>query len=109
MPGQQVRIRELSRGGYRAGAAGLCDDQGCDPEFYRRTCPEKGIRANAVAQVDLTRLIPSTLPEDAVKNFGKRVQCIDRSASCRFRVEVTGYCGGTRLESVAARLRGFSR
>jgi hypothetical protein len=74
MPGQQVRIRELSRGGYRAGAAGLCDDQGCDPEFYRRTCPEKGIRANAVAQVDLTRLIPSTLPEDAVKNFGKALQ-----------------------------------
>ncbi|MDB5551794.1 MAG: NAD(P)-dependent oxidoreductase [Rhizobium sp.] len=35
---------------------------------------EKGIRANAVAPGPIwTPLIPSTLPEDAVKNFGKQV------------------------------------
>lgn len=35
---------------------------------------EKGIRANAVAPGPIwTPLIPSTMPEDAVKNFGKQV------------------------------------
>jgi NAD(P)-dependent dehydrogenase (short-subunit alcohol dehydrogenase family) len=35
---------------------------------------EKGIRANAVAPDPIwTLLIPSTMPEEAVKNFGKRV------------------------------------
>ncbi|MDF2974787.1 MAG: NAD(P)-dependent oxidoreductase, partial [Microvirga sp.] len=35
---------------------------------------EKGIRANAVAPGPIwTPLIPSTLPEDSVKNFGKQV------------------------------------
>jgi NAD(P)-dependent dehydrogenase (short-subunit alcohol dehydrogenase family) len=35
---------------------------------------EKGIRANAVAPGPIwTPLIPSTLAEDAVKNFGKQV------------------------------------
>jgi NAD(P)-dependent dehydrogenase (short-subunit alcohol dehydrogenase family) len=35
---------------------------------------ERGIRANAVAPGPIwTPLIPSTLPEDAVKNFGKQV------------------------------------
>jgi NAD(P)-dependent dehydrogenase (short-subunit alcohol dehydrogenase family) len=35
---------------------------------------EKGIRANAVAPGPIwTPLIPSTLPEDSVKNFGKKV------------------------------------
>src|SRR5882672_7405931 len=35
---------------------------------------EKGIRANAVAPGPVwTLLIPSTMPEDAVKNFGKQV------------------------------------
>jgi hypothetical protein len=35
---------------------------------------EKGIRANAVAPGSIwTPLIPSTMPEDAVKNFGKNV------------------------------------
>lgn len=34
---------------------------------------EKGIRANAVAPGPVwTPLIPSTLPEDAVRNFGKQ-------------------------------------
>ena len=36
---------------------------------------EKGIRANAVAPGPIwTPLIPSTLPEDSVKNFGKQVR-----------------------------------
>jgi NAD(P)-dependent dehydrogenase (short-subunit alcohol dehydrogenase family) len=35
---------------------------------------KKGIRANAVAPGPIwTPLIPSTMPEDAVKNFGKQV------------------------------------
>ena len=35
---------------------------------------DKGIRANAVAPGPIwTPLIPSTLPEDSVKNFGKQV------------------------------------
>jgi NAD(P)-dependent dehydrogenase (short-subunit alcohol dehydrogenase family) len=35
---------------------------------------QKGIRANAVAPGPIwTPLIPSTLPEDAVQNFGKQV------------------------------------
>ena len=35
---------------------------------------EKGIRANAVAPGPIwTLLIPSTMPEDAVKNFGMQV------------------------------------
>jgi NAD(P)-dependent dehydrogenase (short-subunit alcohol dehydrogenase family) len=35
---------------------------------------EEGIRANAVAPGPIwTPLIPSTLPEDSVKNFGKQV------------------------------------
>jgi NAD(P)-dependent dehydrogenase (short-subunit alcohol dehydrogenase family) len=35
---------------------------------------EKGIRANAVAPGPIwTPLIPSTLPDDSVKNFGKQV------------------------------------
>jgi NAD(P)-dependent dehydrogenase (short-subunit alcohol dehydrogenase family) len=35
---------------------------------------EKGIRANAVAPGPIwTPLIPSTMPEDSVKNFGKSV------------------------------------
>ena len=39
-----------------------------------RRCSEKGIRANAVAPGPIwTPLIPSTLPEDSVKHFGKQV------------------------------------
>jgi NAD(P)-dependent dehydrogenase (short-subunit alcohol dehydrogenase family) len=35
---------------------------------------EKGIRANAVALGPIwTPLIPSTMPDDSVKNFGKQV------------------------------------
>ena len=42
---------------------------------------EKGIRANAVAPGPIwTPLIPSTLPDDAVKNFGKQVPMKHRSA-----------------------------
>ena len=59
-------------------AARLRDDQGRHSELHRRrwrSCwREKGIRANAVAPGPIwTPLIPSTMPEDTVKNFGKQV------------------------------------
>jgi NAD(P)-dependent dehydrogenase (short-subunit alcohol dehydrogenase family) len=41
---------------------------------FRRKCYEKGIRVNAVAPGPIwTPLIPSTMPEDAIKTFGKQV------------------------------------
>jgi hypothetical protein len=71
----QYRIRQL--GDAKSHSACLCYDQGADPELYRRTrqlLAEKGIRANAVAPGPIwTLLIPSTMPEDAVKNFGMQV------------------------------------
>ena len=57
--------------------AGLCHHQGRDSELHRwdgAVTGAKGIRVNAVAPGPIwTPLIPSTLPEDAVVNFGKQV------------------------------------
>jgi NAD(P)-dependent dehydrogenase (short-subunit alcohol dehydrogenase family) len=42
---------------------------------------KKGLRANAVAPGPIwTPLIPSTLPEDSVVNFGKQCRCSDRDS-----------------------------
>ena len=44
------------------------------PADWRKCSPPKRIRANAVAPGPIwTPLIPSTMPDDAVKNFGKQV------------------------------------
>jgi NAD(P)-dependent dehydrogenase (short-subunit alcohol dehydrogenase family) len=52
-------------------------NEGSDPKFHRRLAQmlgERAIRANAVAPGPIwTPLIPSTMPDDTVKNFGKQV------------------------------------
>jgi hypothetical protein len=57
--------------------ARLCYDEGRHPKLYRRpraAARGKGIRANSVAPGPIwTPLIPSTMPEEAVENFGKNV------------------------------------
>jgi NAD(P)-dependent dehydrogenase (short-subunit alcohol dehydrogenase family) len=45
---------------------------------------EKGIRANAVASGPIwTPLIPSTMSEEAIENFGKQVLRMKRRSACR--------------------------
>jgi NAD(P)-dependent dehydrogenase (short-subunit alcohol dehydrogenase family) len=54
-----------------------CHYQGAKQNFtggLAQMLAEKGIRVNAVAPGPIwTPLIPSTMPDDAVKNFGKQV------------------------------------
>jgi hypothetical protein len=61
----------------QSNVAGLCDNKGCDPELHGGSCPavgrEGGPRRCGRTGAVWTPLIPSTLPEDAVTNFGKQV------------------------------------
>ena len=59
---------------------------------------EKGIRANAVAPGPIwTPLIPSTMPDDAVKNFGKQVP-MKRARPARRTRDRLCHAGGPAVE-----------
>ena len=66
---------------------------------------EKGIRVNAVAPGPIwTPLIPSTMPEEAVKNFGKQVSPEARGTAgrtrdglCDARRSLSSYTSGTTV------------
>src|SRR3954463_8600150 len=71
----QYRIGQFRHA--KSDSLGLRDDKGRYPELHRRAGanagPEGHSRQRLAPGPVWTPLIPSTMPEDAVKNFGKQV------------------------------------